>query len=105
MDAAPKEVLQHVGKQTSDLHNAVASESTRAGHPVTAAGVNPEDHTPLNNIREIFGDAAHVVGSSVEEHVAGASDTTHVRTTGGKGPIVIAARRLVEKARKLRRAA
>lgn len=84
--SAPKKTSRYVDvdKQTTDLHNTVANESTKAGHLTTAAEVNPEDHTPFNNIKEIFGDAAHVVGTAgtflgVEE------PSTHVRTThGGK---------------------
>lgn len=92
--SAPKETSQYVDvdEQTQALHRAVAAEARKAGHHITATDVNPGDRTPLNNIREMFGDAAHVVGTAgtllgVEE------PSTHVRTTGGKVPIAIALRR------------
>lgn len=83
--SAPKEVLRYTTKEEQERLENIATESTKAGHLTTAAEVNPEDHTPFNSIKEIFGDAAHVVGTAgtflgVEE------PSTHVRTThGGKG--------------------
>ena len=77
---APTEVLQYTEDQDKKLYKEVASSSTKAGHPVTAAEVNPEDHTQLNNIKEIFGDAAHVVGTAGTTLLGGEEPSTYVRT-------------------------
>lgn len=103
--SAPKkqETIQRVEESTQDLHQAVSGYLNQAGHRVTPQSVNPADQSPLEKIEvalgDVTGDVAHVVESGFEEHVAGAGDAAHVRTTEGKTPILIAARRLVQKGR------
>jgi len=94
--SAPKEVLQYVDKQQHKLHSTVATEASKIiGHPVTVADVNPHDQSPLQRIKELFGDSSHIVGSALEQTVTGTSSTTNDRITEGKVPISIAvARRL-----------
>ncbi len=95
---APTKFLQYTKDQDEELRKKVADNSTKAGHPVTAADVNPEDNSPLKAIEEAMGDTTHVVGSTVDEWVGGASDTARVRTAKGKVPSALAAiRRLKQK--------
>ena len=88
---APKQIIQPADGIQS-LHAKVSGHLNQAGHPATPQSVNPDDQTPLKKIEETLGDTTHVVGSTIEE-VFGSSNTTHVRTTGGKVPILIALRK------------
>lgn len=90
---APTEVLQYTKDQDEELRKKVADNSTQAGHPVTAADVNPEDDSPLKAIEEAWGDTTHAVGSGVDEFIGGASDTARIRIVEGKIPTAIAASR------------
>lgn len=92
-----KNIIQSAEKPIQDLHAAVSSQLDQAGHPATPQSVNPEDQSPLENVRriveEITSDPVHIVGSTLEEHTIGKSPTTHVRTLKGEVPVLIALKR------------
>ncbi|MDD5415395.1 MAG: hypothetical protein PHE48_00105 [Candidatus Daviesbacteria bacterium] len=97
---APTEVLQYTKDQEEMLHEKVAGNLTKAGHPATAADVNPDDNSPLEAIGEAWGNTVHVVGSIVDEQIGGAGDNARIRTAQSKIPRAIdfIRRRLMEKA-------
>ncbi|MDD5147412.1 MAG: hypothetical protein PHV63_02595 [Candidatus Daviesbacteria bacterium] len=97
---APTGVLQHIKAQDNNWHENVADNLTKAGHPTTAADVNPDDNSPLKGIEEAWGDTVHVVGSAVDEQVGGAGDNARIRTAQSKIPRAIdfIRRRLMKKA-------
>lgn len=78
-ESAPKEVLQHVDQQTADLQKNVAAQSTQAGHPTTAADVNPQDSKPLEAIREALGEAVHFGADVVAEAATGKDRESDIR--------------------------
>lgn len=85
--SAPKKVVQYTDQQDQKFHEGVAAKVSEAtGSPVAPADVKPDNNAPLQNLHELFGDTAHVVGSAVEEGIHGASSTTHDRSSlGSKG--------------------
>lgn len=98
MDAASKEnqsagIIQSAEQPTQDLHRTVSGHLNQAGHSATPESVNPQDQSPLKKVEDMVGDTTHMVESTFKELVGGTSDTTHVRTAGGKVPTVIALKR------------
>lgn len=75
----PKEVLQHVDQQTADLQKNVATQSTQAGHPTTAAAVNPQDNSPLKKIGEALGEAVQYGTDVVLEAAKGKDSKSDIR--------------------------
>lgn len=95
--SAPNQNIQYTDQQIQDLHKEVAIEATKAGHPITAAQVNPEDSSPLENIKksleEATGDAVHVVGTA-GTILGGEESATFVRTTPGQKFLSLAKERI-----------
>lgn len=90
---APTEI-QHIDQQEADLYNKMAPPVEQAtGQLTPPASLKPEDNSPLKAIEGAVGDTTHVVGSTVDEWIGGASDAARVRTTEGKIPTAIAAYR------------
>jgi len=93
VSALQEKPIQSVEQTTNDLYRKVSAELNQAGHTATPSSVNPQDQSPLEEIKKAVGDTTHVVETSFEELVGGTSDTTYVRTAGGKIPVLIAAAR------------
>mgnify|MGYP001609797531 CR=1 FL=1 len=92
-EPAPKGIIHLVDEDAPELHKNVATETTKAGHPATSQSVNPDDQSPLEEIRDRLGGIARVAGGTVEENFSGADNRTHVVTSKGKLPILIAFKR------------
>lgn len=92
-EPVPKGIVQSAEQPTRELHEKVSGNLNQAGFESTPQSVNPEDNSPLRKIEEIWGDTAHIVGSTVDEQIRGVSDTARIWTAEGKVPIAIAAGR------------
>lgn len=90
-EPVPKGIVQEVAKDTRDLHETIAAQSTKADHPTTPAEVDPHDETLLDNIRQ-------VLGSTIGEYVHGKESTTHVRTARSKSGLREIMSRVLKKA-------
>lgn len=56
----------------------------QAGYNVTPQGLNPNDQSVLEGIRENLGEGVRVVGSQAEEFLTGQGPDTHIRVSPGK---------------------
>lgn len=93
--AAPTEILQYTKNHEKELYAKVADASTRAGHPVSPQLLNPDSR--LEEIRDKISGLARVAGGTAEETLGGAGHHTHVVTSKGKLPILIALKRKFRK--------
>lgn len=96
-EPAPQGIIQSAEQPTEDLHAGISSKLNEAGHKATIQSVNPDDHSPLRGIQEMYGDSAHIAGSTLDEVMGGTNDTTNVRTARDKVPISIAVARALKR--------
>ncbi len=80
----PTEALQYTEDQDRKLHEEVADNSTKAGHPVTAVDVNPAKDSNIQNIKDILGKTA---GHAV--NLGGEGPLIHVETASGPEGILL----------------
>ena len=99
-EPVPKGIVHSAEQLTRRLHEEVSGNLSEAGFKATPQSVNPDDNSPLEAIKEAWGDTVHVVGSTVDEQIGGSGDTARIRTTEGRLPVAIAniRRRLMKKA-------
>lgn len=78
--SAPKEVLQYVDEQDRQAHEVIATESTKAGYPITASDVNSaRGDSHLEDIRDLLEKTAGHLSSSVGSQ----GSSTYVETAPG----------------------
>ena len=66
-----------------DLRSSSGENLKQAGYNVTPQSLNPNDQTALQNIKDMLGDAVHVVGSEIGEKLAGQGADTYTRVSPG----------------------
>lgn len=86
--SAPKELLQHNATAEKQLHQNVATNATQAGHPITAAEVDPEAKDYLARIGKDFGEKMGIVGYAADinakEFFDGDNPASTVREVEGR---------------------
>lgn len=92
-EPVPRGIAQSSEQPTKELQKNISGYLNQAGFEATPQSVNPEDNSPLKAIEERLGDTAQVIGSTLDEWVEGASESSRVRIAEGKVPIAIAALR------------
>lgn len=73
--------------QDQKLHQDVAAQLTRLGHPPSTVPVTAETPFPLTaELKNLGVDASHIMGSSWEDLMGG---STRIRETSSRGPLKI----------------
>lgn len=75
--------MKITAQDQTNLHTNVASNLNQAGQNVTTSDLNPDDQTPLEQIKQTLGDTAHIVGATVGETVG--DEVVLIRSNNSKG--------------------
>lgn len=76
--------MEVTAQREADLHKSSSENLKQAGYNVTPQSLNPNDQTALRNIKDTLGDVVHIVGSEIEEKLAGQGADTYTRVSSGK---------------------
>ncbi|HCE31360.1 MAG: hypothetical protein UT54_C0026G0009 [Candidatus Daviesbacteria bacterium GW2011_GWB1_39_5] len=88
-EPVPKGIIESADP-TPELHRKASDLLNQGGYTTTPVSVNPNDQSPLENIRDMLGNATYVVGSTIKEQTGGGGLSTGERSVEGSVPVTIA---------------
>src|SRR3989344_6061387 len=82
MEAAPNRIIQSAEQPDTDSQKGVHKPLIEAGHNVAPESLNPNDESPLDNIKGALGDAGYDLGTTFGATFG--SEVSFDRTTGAR---------------------
>lgn len=78
--------METTAQREVDLYEKITGSLKKANYNVTPQSLNPNDQTPLERIKEGWGDAVHIVGNQAEKGLFGKGPDTYTRVTSSRNP-------------------